>query len=36
MFLSDKDIKIAVESEDITLSDFDLKRLQPASYDILL
>ena len=36
MFLSDKDILWAVMSEDITLSDFDESRLQPASYDILL
>lgn len=36
MFLSDKDILQAVKDEDITLSDFDESRLQPASYDILL
>lgn len=36
MFLSDIDIKKAVEAREITLSDFDEKRLQPASYDILL
>ena len=36
MYLSDSDIKIAVEKGDITLSDFDIGRLQPASYDILL
>ncbi|MDO8729266.1 MAG: dCTP deaminase [bacterium] len=36
MFLSDIDIKRAVRAGDIILSDFDLKRLQPASYDILL
>lgn len=36
MFLSDVDILKAVESWDITLSDFDKNRLQPASYDILL
>lgn len=36
MFLSDIDIKKAVLEKDITISDFDEKRLQPASYDILL
>ncbi|MBX4198785.1 dCTP deaminase [Candidatus Parcubacteria bacterium] len=36
MFLSDTYIKKAVKSGDIVLSDFDVKRLQPASYDILL
>lgn len=36
MFLSDVDIKKAVESESITIRDFDEKRLQPASYDVLL
>ena len=36
MFLSDTDILKAVKSEDITLSDFEESRLQPASYDILL
>lgn len=36
MFLSDKDIKKGVESEDIKISDFDEQRLQPVSYDILL
>ncbi len=36
MYLSDFDIKKAVENGDITLSDFDIKRLQPVSYDILL
>ena len=36
MFLSDKDIKKAVEAGEITLSDFDESRVQPASYDILL
>ena len=36
MFLSDVDIKKAVKAGDIVLSDFDEKRLQPASYDILL
>jgi dCTP deaminase len=36
MFLSDIDIKNALSSGDIILQDFDEKRLQPASYDILL
>lgn len=36
MFLSDIDIKKAVKDEEITLKPFDPKRLQPASYDILL
>lgn len=36
MFLSDIDIKKAVEQGDIVISDFEAARLQPASYDILL
>ena len=36
MYLSDKDIHDAVKSGDITLSPFDPKRLQPATYDIRL
>ncbi len=36
MFLSDTDIKKAVLAGEITLTPFDEKRLQPASYDILL
>lgn len=36
MYLSDRDIRQAVLDKDITLSDFDEKRLQAASYDILL
>ncbi len=36
MYLSDHEIAQAVESAAITLSDFDLARLQPTSYDILL
>ncbi len=36
MFLSDVDIKKAVKNGDIVISDFDVKRLQPATYDILL
>ena len=36
MFLAYQDIKKAVEVGDIVIKDFDVKRLQPASYDILL
>ncbi|MDE2213136.1 MAG: dCTP deaminase [Patescibacteria group bacterium] len=36
MMLSDVDIKKAVEKGEIILKPFDEKRLQPASYDILL
>lgn len=36
MFLSDQDIKIAITSGDITVKPFDIKKLQPASYDIRL
>lgn len=36
MFLSDVDIKKAVQNGDIVIKDFDEKRLQPASYDICL
>jgi dCTP deaminase len=36
MTLSDKDIRQALENGDITISDYDPKRLQPASYDVLL
>lgn len=36
MFLSDVDIKEAVDKGEITLEPFDAKRLQPVSYDILL
>ena len=36
MVLSDKDIKHAVKKWEITISDFENKRLQPTSYDILL
>jgi dCTP deaminase len=36
MFLSDVDILKAIETKEITLNPFDKKRLQPASYDILL
>jgi deoxycytidine triphosphate deaminase len=36
MYLSDRDIAGAIEAGDISISDFDKKRLQPASYDIRL
>ncbi len=36
MFLSDRDIRTAIENNTISISDFDLSRLQPASYDIRL
>lgn len=36
MYLSDRDIKKAVESGEIEISGFDESRLNPASYDILL
>lgn len=36
MFLSDVDIKKAIESWEITIEWFEEKRLQAASYDILL
>lgn len=36
MILSDRDIKKAVESGTITIKPFEKRRLQPASYDILL
>lgn len=36
MYLSDGDIKKAVKEGLITISDFDKKRVQPTSYDILL
>ncbi len=36
MFLSDIDIHAGVKNGEITLEPFDLKRLQPASYDIRL
>ena len=36
MFLADTDIKKAVKDGDIIISNFEQKRLQPASYDILL
>jgi dCTP deaminase len=36
MYLSDIDIEQAVKAGEITIKPFDLKRLQPASYDIRL
>jgi dCTP deaminase len=36
MYLSDKDIHDAVTTGDITLTPYDRKRLQPATYDIRL
>ncbi|QSH39107.1 dCTP deaminase [Candidatus Kaiserbacteria bacterium] len=36
MFLTDTDIKRAIENKDIVISDFDEERLQPASYDVIL
>lgn len=36
MYLSDIDIKNALKAGDILIKDFDEKRLQPASYDVLL
>ena len=36
MYLSDGDIKKALDKGEIIIKDFDIERLQPASYDILL
>ena len=36
MYLPDTLIEKAVEDGEITISDFDKERIQPASYDILL
>src|SRR3989344_3876583 len=36
MFLSDADIQRAIKRGEIVIDPFDRKRLQPASYDILL
>jgi dCTP deaminase len=36
MYLSDRDIRASIDSGDISISDFDTSRLQPASYDIRL
>ena len=36
MYLSDVDIKKALKAKEITIENFQERRLQPASYDILL
>ena len=36
MYLSDRDIRTAIDSGTISISGFDDSRLQPASYDIRL
>jgi len=36
MFLSDVDIKAALQANEIVIAEFDPQRLQPASYDICL
>lgn len=36
MFLSDVDIKKAIEAKEIIIEPFNAERLQPVSYDILL
>ena len=36
MYLSDRDIRLAIDAGIISISDFDNARLQPASYDIRL
>nr|AIA18250.1 Acetyltransferase (GNAT) domain protein [uncultured bacterium] len=36
MYLSDRDIRKAVDAGEIIIKDFEEARLQPASYDILL
>jgi dCTP deaminase len=36
MYLSDRDIRAAIEIGNISITDFDESRLQPASYDIRL
>lgn len=36
MYLSDRDIKKAIEKGEVIIKDFEEARLQPASYDILL
>jgi dCTP deaminase len=36
MYLSDVDIEQAVKAGEITIKPFDIKRLQPATYDIRL
>lgn len=36
MRLSDADILTALKQREITIEDFDMRRLQPATYDVLL
>ena len=36
MYLSDRDIRSSLHDRNITITDFDDERLQPASYDIRL
>ena len=36
MYLVDRDIEKAVKSKKIRIDNFDIKRMNPASYDILL
>jgi dCTP deaminase len=36
MYLSDRDIRTAIENSDISITDFSPERLQQASYDIRL
>ncbi len=36
MYLSDRDIHVAIDNGTISITDFDDSRLQPASYDIRL
>jgi dCTP deaminase len=36
MYLSDRDIRSAIDNWTISISDFEVSRLQPASYDIRL
>ena len=36
MFLSDTEIKKAIDNKEVLIDDFDQKRLQVASYDVLL
>lgn len=36
MFLSDNDIRLALQNNEIEITDFDESRLQQASYDIRL
>jgi dCTP deaminase len=36
MYLSDRDIRASMEVGDVSITEFDESRLQPASYDIRL